>query len=67
MWWREQPLCAYLVWANDPHQVAHMPVTGKLQGMAMVQTPMVEPPRVDMASSMAPEIRKQTPEQTPNM
>ena len=30
----------------------------KLQGVAMVQTPMVEPPGVNMASSMAPESRK---------
>ena len=44
-----------------------MPVKGKLQGVAMEQTLMVEPPRVDMASSMAPESRKQTPEQTPNI
>ena len=42
--WREQPLCAYLLWANDHHQVAHMPAMGKLQRVAMVQTPMVEPP-----------------------
>ena len=44
-----------------------MPATGKLQGVAMVQTPMVLPPRVNMESSMAPESRKQTPEQTLNM
>ena len=30
----------------------------------MVQTPTVDPPRVDMVSSMAPESRNQTPEQT---
>ena len=44
-----------------------MPAMGKLQGVAMVQTAMAEPPRVEMASSMAPESRKQTPEQTPNI
>ena len=41
--WREQPLCAYLVWANDHHQVTHMPAMDKLQGIAMVHTPMAEP------------------------
>ena len=55
------------VWANDPHQVAHMPAMGKLQGAAMVQTPAVKPPGMNMPSSMAPESRKQTPEQTPNI
>ena len=38
---------------------------GKLQGAAMAQMPMVECPEGNMASSMAPESRKQMPEQTP--
>ena len=62
-----QPLCAYLAWANDHHHIAHMPATGKLQGVEGVQTPMVECQKLDMVSSMAPESRKQTSEQTPNI
>ena len=54
MQWRDQPLCAHLVWANDHHWVAHMPATGKVQGVAVVQTPMAEPPGVNMACIMAP-------------
>ena len=42
--WKEQPLCVYLVWANDHHQVAHMPAMGKFQRVVMEQTTMVEPP-----------------------
>ena len=42
-----------------------MPAMGKLQKAAVVQTPLVEPPLVNMASSMAPESRKHTPEHTP--
>ena len=38
---------------------SHMPAMGKLQRVAMVQTPMVEPPDLNMASSMALESRKQ--------
>ena len=53
--------------AHDHHQVAHMPATGKFQRVATVQTQTVEHPGVNMASSMAPESRKQTPEQTSNM
>ena len=34
----------YPMWANDHHQVVHMPAMGKLQIVAMVQTPTVEPP-----------------------
>ena len=37
---------------------------GKLQKAAMVQTPMVEPPFMNMTSSMTPESRKHTPEDT---
>ena len=65
--WREQLLCAYLMWANDHSQVACMPPMGKLQRVAVVQIPMVESPQVTMASSMAPESRKHTPEQTPKI
>ena len=56
---------SYLVCANDHHQVAHMPAMGKLQWVAMAQTPMVEPPGMNMASSMVPKSRKQTPGQAP--
>ena len=42
--WREQPLYAYLALTNDHHQVTQMPAMGKLQGVAMVQTLIVEPP-----------------------
>ena len=62
--WREQLLSAYLAWADDHHQDAQMPVMGMLQRTAEVQIPMVEPPLVNMASSMAPESRKHTPKQT---
>ena len=42
---REQPLSAFLEWANDHWQVAFMPAIGKFKRVAMVQTPMVEPHR----------------------
>ena len=45
------------------HQFAHMPAMDKLQRVAVVQTPEVQPPEV----IMAPESRKQTLEQTPNI
>ena len=44
-----------------------MPGMGKLQRVAMVQTPMVELPGVNIASSIAPESRKQIPEQATNI
>ena len=44
-----------------------MPAMGKLQRVTMVQTLMVEPPEVNMASNLAPESRKQTPEWIPNI
>ena len=56
--------------ANDHHWVEHMPATGKLQGVAGVQTPMVEPPGVNMASSRAHlkvETRQQNIHQTYNI
>ena len=42
-----------------------MPIMGMLQRAAAVQTAMTEPPLVNITSSMAPESRNQTPEQTP--
>ena len=44
-----------------------MPTMGKLQRFAMAQTLKAEPQEGNMASSMAPKSRKQTPEQTPNI
>ena len=44
-----------------------MPVMGKLQRVARVQTLKVEPPWVNMASNSAPKSKKQTPEWTPNI
>ena len=42
-----------------------MPAMGMLQRAAVVHTQMVEPPLVNMASSMVPESRKYTLEETP--
>ena len=42
-----------------------MHAMGMLPRPAVVQTPMVEPPLVNMASSIANESRKHAPEQTP--
>ena len=42
-----------------------MPATAMLQKAAMVQTPTVKPPVVNMVSRMVPESRKHTPEQMP--
>ena len=44
-----------------------MPAMGKLQRIAMVQTQMVEPPEVNMTSSMAAESRHQNRHQTYNI
>ena len=42
-----------------------MPAMGMLQNAEMVQTPIVEPPLVNMASNMVPGSRRHIPEQTP--
>ena len=44
-----------------------MPTIGKLQMDAMVQTPIVEPQQVNTESIMAPQSRKHTLEQTPDI
>ena len=59
--WREQPLGAFVVWANEHHQDVHMPSMGMLQGVVVVQPLMAEPPLVNMASRMEPERIKHTP------
>ena len=63
--WKEQSLSALLAWASDHHQDVCMPAMGVFQRVAVVQIPMVEPPLVNMAPSMASECRKHTPQQTP--
>ena len=63
--WRKQSFRAFLAWANDHHQDGHIPAMGMLQRPSVIQTQTVDPPLVTTASSMAPESRKNTPEQTP--
>ena len=64
---RVHPIGAFLVCANEHHQATHMPTMDKFQKAAMLQTPMVEPPLLNMASSMVPESRKHASEQTANI
>ena len=49
--WKEQPLSALLAWATDNHQEAHIPARGILQRVVALQTPILEPPLVNMAAT----------------
>ena len=46
---------------QDHCQEVHMPTKHTLQMVAVLQTPMVDPPLVNLAATCKPESRQQTP------